>query len=395
MATVGILLMGACLRAPITAVGTLISQITTAYGLSATAAGMITTIPLVAFAVISPFVSSLGKKTGFGRLLLGGLLLLMLGICVRSFLGVAGLFAGTALMGVGIAVGNVLTPGVIKLEFPKRVGTYTGLYAVAMALSSGIAAAISAPVAATSLGWQGSLFLWIGLAAVAFLVWYLLRRGVDEGTRVTAPATANSDGKVQKTQSVYRSGMAWWITLLMGSQALVYYCFVAWLPTMLLGKGLDAAQAGYFTTYNQLIGLPLSFLIPILAGRLKEQKVLGAVNGILYLAGMGLFLHTSSVAMLVLSLGICGMCAGSANSLVTAAITLRASDAAQASDLAGMSQFLGYILAAVGPTLLGKLYDATGSWVLPGAVLLASIAAFALAGYMAGRDRALFPGKAC
>lgn len=384
--TIGIILMGACLRAPITAVGTLVSTIQSDLSISGSAAGMITTIPLIAFAVVSPFVSRFSKKTGYGTAIVIGLALLIVGAVIRSYTNTTGIFIGTAFMGVGISIGNVLVPSVIKLKYPHKVGLYTGIYAASMAVFSGIAAAVSVPFSENGLGWKNTLALWIGVLAIAVIVWIVLKNQINQDGNVAVTVEKQENhGK-----SIYRSGMAWWVTLLVGLQSLLYYCFVAWLPTMLLDKGFDTATAGYFATFNQLIGLPMSFFIPIIAAKMKNQKGLAALTGGVYFAGMFFLWINHSTAGITLALCMTGLAAGSAMSLATCIVALRAANAAEAAELAGMSQFIGYILAAIGPTLLGKVYDMTRTWSVAIIFMLVCLGGLTICGIKAGSERPLF-----
>lgn len=141
-------------------------------GLSSAAAGIITTLPLVAFAVMSPFAGKIGIKIGAGKAMLLGLAAIGAGVAIRSYFGAFGLFAGTVVIGLGIAFGNVLIPAVIKSEYPEKVGTVTGIFTTAMVIFAGISSGISVPLAKnTGLGWKKSLLVWLILAAVTIAIW--------------------------------------------------------------------------------------------------------------------------------------------------------------------------------------------------------------------------------
>ncbi|MCR5785951.1 MAG: MFS transporter [Eubacterium sp.] len=377
---IGIILIGAVSRAPITAVGTLIGNISSDLNLSSAAAGMITTLPLLAFAFVSPFVTVVAKKLGFGRALISALFVLAIGILVRSFAGSAGVYAGTALMGVGIAFGNVLTPGIIKMKFPGNEGMATGVYVVSMAVFSGIAAAISVPFA-NSIGWKMTLFMWIVVAALTMLWWAFM----GKLTPAESSEEKAEDAK-ENARSIYSYPMAWILAAYYGLQSLLYYCFVAWLPTILVSKGLSASAAGGFTTLNQMAGLPMAFLVPIAAQKMKNQKNIALFVAAVYFAGMFMLYIGTSPFVIGAALCLAGLGAGSSTSLATVDITLRAADGKMASALAGMSQFLGYILAASGPTLLGKIYDVTNSWSVPMILLLLLIIVMTFISYASGDD---------
>jgi CP family cyanate transporter-like MFS transporter len=204
------------LRAPITEVGSLVSTIRDGLGLSSTSAGMLTTIPLIAFGIISVFVGHFSDRLGAGKVMLVGLLLLVAGIVLRTFAVAAGLFIGTAIIGIGLAVGNVLIPAFIKAFFPEKVGTMTSAYTTSMSVFAGISGGISVPLA-KAYGWQLSLFIWIIPAATALLLWLPNRNTV----------LAVKAKRASKGGSIAKDSMTWLISLYIGVQSLLFYCFVA------------------------------------------------------------------------------------------------------------------------------------------------------------------------
>ena len=378
---IGIILIGAISRAPLTAVGTLVSNISADMGLSSAAAGMITTIPLLAFAFVSPFVTRIAKSYGYGRTLCCALIILAIGTAIRSLAGTPGVYIGTILMGIGIAFGNVLTPGIIKMKFPEQVGLATGVYVASLAVFSGIAAAVSVPVA-TLYSWKMALGMWVIVVAACLGWWMALSRGgLQEGS---SDESANAERK--HSRSVYTYKMAYILAAYFGLQSILYYCFVAWLPTILVFKGYSQSGAGFYTTLNQMVGLPMAFFVPIVAAKLRNQKSLALLVGVIYFIGMGILFACSSPVMMAVALGLCGLGAGASTSLVTVDITLRASHGEIASELAGMSQLIGYILAAIGPTLLGRIYDSSGSWTVPIILMLVAIVIMTVVAFIAGRD---------
>lgn len=167
----GILFISFNLRAPITAVGSIVDMIQLEYGLSKTAAGFITTLPLLAFAVVSPFVAKLSGKIGHAMTMMIGLLFILGGEFVRSYTGAAGLFVGTAIIGIGIAIGNVIIPGIIKLYFSDRVGAVTSIYTSGMCIYAAVGAGVSVPLAkGMNLGWKNALASWFILTIITILI---------------------------------------------------------------------------------------------------------------------------------------------------------------------------------------------------------------------------------
>lgn len=339
------------LRPPIISVTPLVSIIREDLGLTAATAGLITTIPLLAFALLSPVAGTAAERFGLGKALCFALCSVAAGIFLRSWLGVAGLLGGTVLVGVGIAFGNVLLPAVVKSRFPDRVGPMTSFYATAMNGMAGVASAVSVPLAVRAgLGWRSALLLWSLPPIVGAALWLRNRH-----LRLGGSAGGSSAG-------VWRHKTAWWVALYMGFQSLFFYSFMAWGPTVLTAKGFDTETAGYLVTVYQLTGIPGNLLMPLIAARVKNQRWPALLIGLAYTAGLAVFWAAGSVPVLVVTLVVMGVGTGACFSYCMTLMSLRARNARIAAQLSGMSQSVGYVIAAVGPVLLGRLVDATGSW---------------------------------
>lgn len=372
------------LRAPITGVGSLVGMIKESLQIGSGMAGFLTTIPLLAFAVVSLFVGKLSRRLGAGYLMLGGLVILAGGILTRSYLGTAGLFTGTILIGVGIAIGNVLLPAVIKSHFPTKVGSMTSLYTTVMSACAGISGGISVPLA-HAVGWKGALVVWIALTAIALISW-LPYRSLSLGTTPAAPAGAQSARPAQK-HALVKSGMTWWIALYMGLQSFMFYSFVAWLATIMQARGYSDRLSGYFSSAYMLLGIPGSLIVPLLAGRRKQQSGIGSGLGLIYAVGIAALLFSEKLPFLIIALICCGFCSGACISFSMALFGLHTTNAADASQLSGLAQSIGYLLAALGPVCLGQLYEQSGGWRVPLLVLLGLALVLAVLGYLAGRDK--------
>jgi CP family cyanate transporter-like MFS transporter len=410
-----ILLLAGNLRAALTSVGPLVSEIRADTGISDGLAGLITTVPLLAFAAMSSQAPRLARRYGVERTLLASMLVLTAGILARSSGPVAALFGGTVLVGLAIAAGNVLLPGLVKRDFSERTGWMTGLYSGAMGVMATVAVAAAVPLAdRAGLGWRGSLACWAAPAAVAALVWVPLarrqRRAADPtppGATVrdtlqghgaapdpsddgTAPAAAEGSANPPQpgrsaARSLWRSGLAWQVTLFMGLQSLVFYSTIAWLAEILRDRGLSASAAGWLVSVAQFAGLVTSLAAPPLATRRRSQRVHASASALLSLAGYGGLLLAGG-SLLPLWCVLVGLGQGAMFSLALTLFALRAPDARRAAELSGMAQTIGYLLAASGPTVLGLVHDLTGAWTVPLAALTATTIAILIAGLFAGRD---------
>ncbi|WP_077214795.1 CynX/NimT family MFS transporter [Bacillus dakarensis] len=377
----GIVLVAFNLRPGITSVGPLIGMIQAEVGLAHWSAGLLTSLPLIAFAVVSPVVPKIANKLNNERTLLLGMVVLLAGFCIRSISMTPTLFGGTLLIGIGIAIGNVLLPVVIKDKFPQKFGLMTSVYSTSMGLFASLASGLSVPLAqGLQLGWQGALIVWGIPTVLAIIIWtYLVKNGQNGSSQLKGVKTGD--------HQMWRSPLAWQVALYMGFQSFMFYVTVAWLPQILHDQGLSIETAGWMLSFTQLIGLPAGFIAPVLAGRMRSQQWIAAVLGSCSLIGyLGLWFG-STYSILVISIIFIGIGLGGTFPLALAFLGMRSRNAKQASELSGMAQSIGYILAAAGPLLIGTLYDVTHVWDIPILTLIIVSIIVTLFGISAGRDR--------
>ncbi len=259
------MLLAANLRPALTGVAPLIGQIRTDTGISNGVAGLLTTLPLLAFGLLSPVAPRLARRFGMERTVLAGLLVLAAGIVLRSAGAVWALFLGTAILGAAIVIGNVLLPGLVKREFPERAGLMTSVYSTALGISAALAAGISVPTTRlTGAGWRTSLALWAFPALAAAVAWLPQLRYGDR--------SANASVGTPGVGGLWRSSLAWQVTLFMGLQSLSYYVALTWLPEILREEGMSAARAGWMLALSQAVAILTMFLAPVIASRRPSQR---------------------------------------------------------------------------------------------------------------------------
>lgn len=371
------LLLAACiLRAPITGVGSLVSTIAADLSLSNTAAGLLTTIPLIAFGVVSVLVGRFAANLGAGHTMICGLVLLCAGILLRSLGGSAGLFFGTAIIGMGIAVGNVLIPAIIKGYYPTHASGMTSLYTTLFSIFAAISSGFSVPLAGR-FGWQGALIVWGSLAFLALLFW-LPNRDL---------ALAAKMPRDFRPTAITRDTMTWCVALYMGTQSLLFYCFVAWLATILQSNGFSTSIAGYFNAAYMLLGIPGSLVAPLLVGKQRSHSGFGVKLGLLYIAGLVAMLFSTHLPALIFAVACCGFCSGACISFSMMLFGLHTDNAATTSALSGLAQSVGYFFAAIGPTIMGRLYDISGTWNFPLGILVALAVLLTFLGYLVGKEK--------
>ena len=367
--------MAANLRPAITGVGPLISEIVRDSGISESLAGLVTTMPLIAFGLISPLAPIWAKRTGLERTLIAGLGILLAGTILRTWGGSWSLFSGMFLVGAGAAIGNVLLPSLIKRDFSRSIGLMTGIYTTTMNVFAGLASGISVPLSRSlNLGWRGSLESWAVLSLMALIIWFPLVRLHHHVPLDVRPAR------------LMHSWLAWQITFFMGLQSFLFYVNVAWFPTLLYERGMSLTTAGWLVSLMQIVSLPATFIVPILAGRQARQQSLVAVSGALFLMGYAGMLLSTGVISTVISVICVGFGAGASISLALAFFSLRTRTHLQAGSISGMAQSFGYVLAAAGPFTIGILHSLTGSWTLPLVVMLLVVLIMSAFGLGAGRN---------
>jgi MFS transporter, CP family, cyanate transporter len=349
---IALLLIAANLRPSITSVGPLLKTIQDELSLSATAAGLLTSLPLLAFAGFAP-LATLARQHGAERIMLGALLGLVAGTLLRSGGSTTALFAGTLVLSTGIAVVNVLLPMMIKQHYPERVPTITTAYATTMGALASLGSGVAVPLAKwLPGGWRSSLATWALFGAIAVLVWLPHLRAPASSA---APAAAGP-----ATHPLWRTRLAWQVTSFMGLQSSLFYIAISWYPALLRDNGFSPTTAGWLLTLFQVAALLAGLPIPMLIRRFMDQRGLALAASLLVAVGtLGLFFAPRAAALWMI---ILGMGAGPGLILALSFMGLRASGPATAAALSVMAQSIGYLIAAFGPIAFGFIHDRVGGW---------------------------------
>ena len=395
---VGIVLTALNLRPAITSLGALLEEVRDGLGMSGSVAGLLTSVPPLCFAVFGVMAPRLARRFGPAAVVCAGMVAIGAGLVIRPFAGnTAGFLVASALALMGIAVSNVLMPVIVKRWFPDRVGSMTGLYSMALALGTASAAAVTVPMTQALGGsWQAGLAVWAGLAAVAVLPWIPLVRA--RGTALSADAasastpppapdapSASAAGREPSALRITRSRTAWALAVFFGLQATAAYITMGWMAQIFRDAGVPAGTAGLLLAVTMVMGVPLAFVIPRLATRMPHQGPIVVALGVCGLVGYaGLYLAPAGGAWAwAVLLGI----ANCAFPLALTMVGMRARTGAGVAQLSAFAQSTGYLISIPGPLLVGVLYQHSGGWGLPIALMTGLMLPQIVVGVLAGRDR--------
>ncbi|MER5769944.1 MFS transporter [Streptomyces sp. NPDC001985] len=391
LVTVGIVLAALNLRPAITSLGPLLEEVRAGLGMSGSVAGLLTSVPPLCFAVFGLAAPRLARRFGPGTVVCAGMAAIAAGVLIRAFAGgTAGFVAASALALMGIAVSNVLMPVLVKRYFPDRVGSMTGLYSMALAVGTSVAAAVTVPLTgALGGGWRVGLGMWAALAVLAVLPWLALARDSRgaPAPAATAPPAAGDGGTERPAPRIVRSPTAWALACFFGLQATGAYITMGWMPQIFRDAGVPAGTAGVLLAVTMAMGVPLAFVIPRLAGRLRHQGPIVVVLGLSGLAGYaGLLTAPAAGAWAwALLLGV----SNCAFPLALTLIGLRSRTGGGVVRLSAFAQSTGYLISIPGPLLVGVVYQHSGGWDLPIMLMAGLLVPQIVCGVLAGRDRTI------
>jgi MFS transporter, CP family, cyanate transporter len=378
LAVTALILAAINLRAAVTSVGPVLEEVRAGLGMSGTVAGLLTSVPTLCFALVGSFAPLLARRWGTNAVIASGLVALTLGLAVRPFAaGTASFIAFTALSLAGISLANVLLPVVVKRHFPDKVGMMTGFYSVALNLGASAAAAVTVPLTG-ALGddWRWGLGVWALLAVIALPPWIMLARDRDRG-----PEAVHGDIRVRLS----RQPVAWGLAVFFGLQSTSAYVIMGWLPQIYRDAGLSASTAGLLFAVTSVLGVPFSFALSAVAGRLTSQSGIAVAVGLFGLAGYGGLWWSADGApwLWAVMLGV----ANTAFPLALTMIAMRGRTPDVVVRLSAFAQSAGYLIAIPGPILVGTLYQHSGSWSTALGLMTLLMVPQIIAGWFAGRNR--------
>jgi CP family cyanate transporter-like MFS transporter len=379
--TAAVLLLAINLRPVVNALGAVIPELRDATGLSAGTTGLLLSLPTLSFAALGLAAPALAGRLGPHRTVVIALLALIAGQIARSVLpGTPALFLGSVVALAGIAIANVVMPGLVRLHFPDRIPLMTAAYTTLLTIGGAASAAASLPIERSVGGdWRTGIGMWAAPAVIALIPWLLMLRA--DRSEVRAPAA----GRRLPLSALARTRVAWALAIYFGAQSMVAYVVFGWLAEILTDSGMTDTAAAFQVSIAIAVGIPLAMTVPPLLGRARRPAILIIVLSGCYLAAFIGLIFASGAMVTVLSVLI-GIGTG-AFPLALTLIALRSRTALATTSLSAFTQCCGYLIASVGPLGFGLLYDLSGDWTVPLLAMCGVVLIQAVAGCLAVRPR--------
>lgn len=366
------------LRAPIVVIGPVLDSIMDTLSIGAGTASLFTTGMILCFGLLSPLAPGFADRAGLDRAVACAITLIAIGGVLRGIESVTIMLLGTFCAGMGIAFGNVFMPSLVKRDRSDHLGRTMGLYTVMMGVGATISAGTAVPLMQLSGSWSLPIWLWAAFGIGSAVLWWRVALRV-------APTDETATRRPPMTR-LFKSPVAWTLTLFMGAQSLGFYTLQTWVPAVAMEAGVPQATAGIMLSMINLTSIPASYFIARLASRLTHHSLL--VLGLCALVAIALFgLLLAPTASPIAWALLLGAGQGGCFSFALTMIVLRTRQPQHAAMLSGMSQSLGYLMAACGPLLFGALHGVSGNWQLSLTFLLVLLAGQSVAGVLIGRPK--------
>ncbi|HEM6187569.1 TPA: MFS transporter [Streptococcus suis] len=351
----GIVMLGVVMRAPFTALPAILIDVAAGLGVEVSSLGILTSIPLIMFALCSSLAPRLAAKFGMEKLMALVLLVMVLGSGMRV-LNLPALYIGTMLVGATIAFINVLLPSLVAANFPKKIGLYTTIYITLMGVAATVASMIVVPIVSSS-SWEFFILLITGLVFMAFLIWL---PNVKNNHRFA------SENQGNQKSSIWKNKAAIAFLIFGGLQSVLYYTEITWLPTISQSVGFSKAEAGLMAGFFNMTAIPMSMIIPaVLSRQTKEMRrnIMLAISSVTLLGLVMMVLIPTNLILWSALHIILSFSNAALFPYMMLSFTLKTSNSQATAQLSGMVQTGGYLIAAFGPGLLGYSYPIFGNWL--------------------------------
>ena len=378
-ALLSLVFISLAIRPPVASIGPLVDELVRTELLSLFQVSLMTSLPIVCFGIGAFASPYLVKRFTLNKAVMFVLILLTVAMATRLFGGFPAIITSTVLIGLAIAIANVLIPTIVREQFPDRIELITGVYVTLLAISASFAAAIAVPSSDLLGGWRGALAVWIIPAVLAIIFWVPLFRSNAVG-KITSVAT-----HAEEKRAVARSSLTWGIVFFFGLQSGGFYSILNWFPSLLIDRGMSDVDAGALLGLTTAVGIPSGFLASLLFRKFKSLSVIAMVMTGSTLTGLLMIWLTAD--LLVLACIITGFGFAATFPLSLTLIGSRASTSTQTTQLSALAQGWGYLISAAATFGFGLFRDVTGDW--NSSLILVSALTFLqlFAGAVAGRDK--------
>jgi CP family cyanate transporter-like MFS transporter len=378
-ALLSLVFISLAIRPPVASIGPLVDELVKTEFLTLLQVSLMTSLPIVCFGIGAFASPALVKRFTLNRAMMFVLVVLSVAMATRLIGGFPALIVSTVIIGLAIAIANVLIPTIVREQFPERIELITGVYVTLLAISASFAAAIAVPSSNLLGGWRGALAIWIIPALLAIFFWVPLFRSKSVG-KITSVAT-----HAEERRAVVRSPLTWGIVFFFGLQSGGFYSILNWFPSLLIDRGMSAVDAGALLGLTTFVGVPSGFLASLLFRRFKSLSGVAMIMTLLTLTGLLMIWLTPQ--LIVLACVITGFGFAATFPLSLTLIGSRASTSTQTTQLSALAQGWGYLISAAGTFGFGLLRDVTGNW--DASLILVSALTFVqiIAGAVAGRDK--------
>lgn len=372
---IALLAIAGCIRAPITSIGPQINEIRGSQGLGIVQFGFLTAIPVICFALAAPLPSlRVFRKIKTEQLIVFALLALAAATIFRTIGSNSVLFGSTIILGISIAILNIVTPALVRRDYPKKITTVMPIYSAVLALMASLGAGLSIPIASYfGDNWKFGISVWAIPAVVVALIWIPLLR----------KAQPMPDTHENHFKELLRSKKAWLVSLYMGVQSAIFYTQVAWMPKMLIDKGYSAAEAGALFGLSTLCGFALTLILPLVFSRGEDLKLAilsTSIPGVVGFIGLNQLSNSWTIPALILI-----STTHAALPLALGLIAMKSPSVGATSHLSSMAQGIGYCIAAAFPIIIGYSYEASNGWLVATYLIASLILVQAVLGLKANR----------
>jgi CP family cyanate transporter-like MFS transporter len=378
-ALLSLVFISLAIRPPVASIGPLVDELVRTEFLTLFQVSLMSSLPIVCFGIGAFASPYLVKRFTLNKAMMFVLVILSIAMATRLIGGFPAIITSTVVIGLAIAIANVLIPTIVREQFPDRIELITGVYVTLLAISASFAAAVAVPSSDLLGGWRGALAVWILSALFAIVFWIPLFRSKSV-TKVTSVET-----HAEEKRAVVRSSLTWGIVFFFGLQSGGFYSILNWLPSLLIDRGMSEVDAGALLGLTTFVGVPSGFLASLLFRKFKSLSGMAVAMTSLTLAGLLMIWLTPE--LLVLACVITGFGFAATFPLSLTLIGSRASTSTQTTALSALAQGWGYLISAAGTFGFGLLRDVTGNW--DASLILVSVLTFIqlFAGAVAGRDK--------